>query len=132
MQAFAPVWGKKASKAALLGGGRGLGGQELAELDEIVVRTRDHMDGDNFAERAGGSGAGFNSGFHGGDIATHEDADVARADFFPADQFDVGCFEHRVGCFKLSDEAFGFDGSECLSCHNKIERLEVLEVAFWD
>ena len=100
----------------VLGGG-GFSAEELAELHEILVRTRDHMDGDDFANRAGGGGTRFDSGFHGGDRAGDKDGDIAGADFFPADEVDIGGFEHRVRRFELRHEALGFDHSECLVSH---------------
>ena len=48
------------------------------------------QDGDDFADRCCGRGAGFHRGFHRCDIAAHERAHEARTDFFPADRFDVG------------------------------------------
>ena len=96
---------------------RGFAAEEFAETVQVVVRTRDHVDGDDFADRGGGGGAGFDGGFHRGDIAFHKDGDVARADFFPADEFHVGGLGHRVRRFELRDETFGFDHSDCLSSH---------------
>lgn len=75
------------------------------------MRARDDVNGDYFADGRGGGGTGFDGGFDGGDFTTHERGNVARADFFPTNEFDVGGFEHRVSCFELGNEAFGFDHS---------------------
>jgi hypothetical protein len=83
--------------------------QEFAEAHEIIVGPGNHMDGDDFTDGSGGGGTGFDGGFDGGDIATDEDGDMGGTDFFPANEFDIGCFEHCIGGLELSNETFGFN-----------------------
>src|SRR5678816_590611 len=95
------IWFGLTSERAVLFGRDGVfAGDESAQLCEIVVWTRDHVDGDNLADRGCRGGAGFHGGFHRRDFATDYNADITRADFFPADEFNIGGLQHRVSCFE--------------------------------
>ena len=49
---------------------------------------------------------------HRGDVAGDERRDQPAADLVPADELDVGGFQHRVGRFDQGDEALRFDHAE--------------------
>ena len=57
--------------------GHGFSAEEFAEDMKVVVWSRDDMDGDDFADGAGGGGPGFDGGFDGGDVTLDEDGDVS-------------------------------------------------------
>ena len=80
--------------------------------------TWDHMDGDYFADSASGCRPRFHSCFDGGYFPTYKNSDVARSDFFPTDQLDIGGLQHGVSRFELRREALHFNHSECLSRHS--------------
>src|SRR5206468_7365147 len=80
----------------------------------LVVRTRNDMNADDFADAPGSDGTRFSRGFHRSNIATHEDRDVAIEEVFFANQNDVGRFNHRVGGFDSPDKTAGFYQSQRL------------------
>jgi hypothetical protein len=49
------------------------------------VRTRDDLDGDDFADFASRFGGGIDGGFDGGDIAAEKRAHITAADGFVAE-----------------------------------------------
>src|SRR5688500_776892 len=57
---------------------------------EVVMRTRDHMDGHELADALGRCGAGIGGGLHRTDIAAHHHGHIAAADLLLPDQPDVG------------------------------------------
>src|SRR5262245_53783806 len=56
----------------------------LAEDSQVVVRTRDHLDGDNRADLRGSGRTGVGGGFDGGNVTPEKSGDITTADFFPA------------------------------------------------
>ena len=91
--------------------------QHRQQLFDVVVRARDHMRGDYFAQPGRCCAAGFDRRFHGADVAAHHDAHQSGADFLRTDQRDVGGFGHGIGRFNCRDQAAGFDHSKCFH-HN--------------
>src|SRR4029077_7471881 len=70
------------------------------------------MHADQFADPAGGRGAGVRRGLHGSDIAADDRGDQSRVDLLPADEYDVGGLHHRVGRFDHADQAARLDHAE--------------------
>ena len=79
------------------------------------MRAGDDADADDFAERLGGGFACLGCGLDSGDIAGDAGGDHRIADLgHGTDELDIGGFQHGVRGFNESDEAAGFDHSECL------------------
>ncbi len=57
------------------------------------------MDGDHFADAAGGEASGIRRGHDGGDLAADHRRDLAPAGLLEADEFDLGGFDHCVRAF---------------------------------
>src|SRR6185295_13167480 len=57
----------------LRGSVRRLAAEEFSQPVQVVVRTRDHVDGDDFADGGRCGCAGFDGGLHRGDITFHKD-----------------------------------------------------------
>ena len=55
----------------------------------------------NLSDLRGGSRAGVNGCFHRRNVATEKTRDVTAANFFPADERDVGRFEGGVAGFEI-------------------------------
>ena len=79
----------------------------------------DDVAGDELAEAADFGDAGFDGGFHGGDVALDDDGDVAAAELFLAEHFDVGRLAGAVDGLEDGGEALRFDEAECgdVVCH---------------
>ena len=77
---------------------------------EFMRDVIDHLQGNGVvcAMRGGGS-TRIGGGLDGGDVAFDEGRDEAAAHLFPPGEGDVRGFQHGVGRFEKSDEAFGFD-----------------------
>ena len=87
---------------------------------EIVVRTRDNVCADDFAVLACGLGTGFDSSLNGGYVSGNGRADQSTANaLHRAGQFNVCSLEHGVRALHECHEAFGFEDSDCLFCHNE-------------
>ena len=65
----------------------------------MLMRTRNYVHGNEFADAARGGCAGIRRGFYRAYVTAHHHRDVARADIFLADQDDVGGLDHGVGSF---------------------------------
>src|SRR5262245_43997343 len=76
---------------------------------ERRVRTRDDVDGDDFADAGGRRLAGFGRRAHRRDVAADDRGDIAAADLLVADQLHLGGLHHRVRGFDHRDEAAGLD-----------------------
>src|SRR5688500_8504778 len=59
---------------------------------EIGVRTRDHVNGDEFTHATGGGGTGIGGSFDRGDVAAHDRGHVAGANLLPPDERDLRRF----------------------------------------
>ena len=75
------------------------------------MRTRDHVHGNQFADPAGGGGAGVGGGLDGSDVAANDGGDVAGADLLPAHQRDLGSLYHGVRGFDHRHQAARFNHS---------------------
>ena len=89
---------------------------------ERLMRPRDDVHGDQFADAPRRGGAGVGGGFHGGHVAAHHRGDIARADFFPADERDLGRLDHRVRGLNHRDQSAGLDHAECFAHASSSER----------
>src|SRR5437868_6760573 len=58
----------------------------VEHLFKLAVRARDDVHADQFADAAGGGGAGIGRGFDRADIAAHEDGGISAAEGFAARQ----------------------------------------------
>jgi hypothetical protein len=79
------------------------------------VRAGDHLNGDDFADGAGGLGTGINRRLHGSDITGDDGGDQGVADLLHrANEGDVGGLEHGVGAGNESSETAGFEKTKGL------------------
>ena len=81
-------------------------------MPEILVRTRNHLHADHFANPPGRVGAGIGRGLDRRHVAGHERRDHAAADLVPAQELDVGSLQHRIGSLEQGDEALGLDHAQ--------------------
>ena len=56
-----------------------------------------------------GGGACIDSGLNSADIATDHDGHEAGADLLLADQMNISCLDHGIGCFDSADQAAGLN-----------------------
>jgi hypothetical protein len=66
---------------------------------KVTVRTRDYMNGYQFADTFSGCSAGIRCGLTGSYITPYQSGYIAAADLLPGYQFDPGGFNHSVGSF---------------------------------
>src|SRR5580692_7628376 len=86
-------------------------------LFDVLVRSRDHVHGDQFAHAPGRGGARIGRGLHRAHVSPYHDRDISRADIFLADQDDVCRLHHRVRGFNRSNQALGLDHPQCFVGH---------------
>ena len=55
----------------------------------------------------------FHRRFHRRDVAFDDDRDISAAEFFFAEDFDVGGFSGRIQCFKYSRQPLCFNQAGC-------------------
>src|SRR5436309_464404 len=79
------------------------GGEDLFDL---LVGPGNHMNADQLADAACGSGAGIGRGLDGAHIAAALHHDQSRAHDFLAGEDDVGGLHHRVRGFNRADKSF--------------------------
>ena len=91
--------------------------EPFAEQGQSFMGPGDDLVANNLADLGACSRAGIGGGFNGGDIAAEETSDITAADFFPADERDVGRFESGVAGLEQGAQAFAFDHSNCLLSH---------------
>ena len=84
-------------------------GDPAAKLGEFLVRARDDLHGDHFADRGGGLGAGVDGGLHRGDVAAEERGHVAAADRLVAGHGDVGGLEGGIRGLEQRAETLRFN-----------------------
>ena len=94
----------------------------LENFRQVVVRSRDHLNADHFADTTGRCGTGVGRRFDSRDVAADEYADHSAADLVPTQELDVGRFHHCVGRFDQGNKPFGLDHAERFIhlCHWKI------------
>src|ERR1700722_18846623 len=80
--------------------------QPFAQAAKTLVRAWNHLDADHAAHLRGSGGAGVGGGLDCGNIAPEKGGDVTAADFFPADELDVGGFKGRVSRFEQRAKPF--------------------------
>ena len=56
-----------------------------------------------------GGSACVDSGLDSADIAADHDGHEAGADLLLADQMNISCLDHGIGCFDSADQAAGLD-----------------------
>src|SRR5438876_6973571 len=95
--------------------------QPFSEQGQSLVWSRNHLHTDHLADLRGRCGSGVSRGFYCGHIATKESGNITAADFFPADQCDIGGFERGIAGFEQSAQAFALDHSNCLLNHKLVE-----------
>ena len=78
------------------------------------MRARDHLHADDLADLSGGGGAGIGGRFDRGDVAAEKAGHIAAADFFPADESDIGRFQGRVAGFEQSAQSLCFRSFQLL------------------
>src|SRR5215216_1648894 len=93
-------------------------GPDWQGLVHAAVRARDDVDADEFADTAGGGGAGVRGGLDGGDVAADDGRDEARADLLVADQRDVGGLHHRVRRLDHRHQSLRLNHPECFLWHS--------------
>ena len=79
------------------------------------------MDADDLADLRRGGRSGIRRRFHCGHVTTEETGHVTAADFFPADQHDVGGLEAGVADLEQGAQSLAFDHSNCLLSHRAVE-----------
>jgi hypothetical protein len=90
-----------------------LGGQlHFEHFSQFVVRPGDDLDADNFANATGSGSAGIGGCLDCGDVALDESADQSATDFVPAQEFHVGCLDHRVSRLEQGNKALAFDHAQ--------------------
>src|SRR5258708_3618608 len=87
----------------------------LSHPRHVRVRTGNDVDGDDFADAAGGFGAGIHRGANRGDVTLEGDGDQAAADLVLFDEGDIRGLECRVARLDGRDDALGFDQSDCFT-----------------
>ena len=83
---------------------------------QVVVRTWNHLDADDFANAARGVCAGVGGRFDGRHVSRHKGRYQATADFVPAEKLHVRGLQHGVGGLNQSDKALGLDHSQRFHC----------------
>jgi hypothetical protein len=84
---------------------------------DLVVRARDDVNADQFADPSSRRGTGVRSRFHRADIAADKDRDVPGSDVFLTHKLHVRGLDHRIGRLHGTDKTFGLDHSECFQTH---------------
>jgi hypothetical protein len=77
------------------------------------VRARNYVNTNQLANSPRGGGSGIRCRFNSADVSTHENRYIPGADILFSQERDVCCFDHGVGSFHCSNEAFGLNHSEC-------------------
>jgi hypothetical protein len=85
---------------------------DSAHLRHIVMRARDDVYADDFADPAGGFCAGIDGGANGGDITLESDGDQAAADLVLFDKSDIRRFEGGIARFDSGHDALGLNQSD--------------------
>ena len=86
---------------------------------DIVMRARDYLHADDFADRAGGLRTGVGRGLDGGDIADHDGGAEGVADLLHgAGEADVGGLEHGVDAGDKGGETPSFKETDGFGGHN--------------
>jgi hypothetical protein len=70
------------------------------------------MDADELAYTPCRGSAGVCGGFDRSDVSTHDRGYQPRIDLLPADEYDIGRFDHRIRRFDHPYETTRFDESE--------------------
>src|ERR1035437_9788829 len=96
---------------------RGDGRRANKRGEQFLMRARDDMRTDEFADFGGRFGPGVHGGFDAADVALSDDGDESAADGDGFDQRDVGGLDHGVAGFHAADVALGFNHSYCF-VHN--------------
>src|SRR5262245_42065698 len=79
---------------------------------QIRVRPRDHVTGDQLPDAACGFGAGIDRRANAPDIAADDRRHVSAADLDRLDDFHVGGLAHRVSRFDQAHPALGLNQAE--------------------
>ena len=79
----------------------------------IIMRLRDDMRGNNFADLASGGCACIDRTPNGCDITTDDGGNQAGVNFFPADESNIRRLNHGVGRFNHRHQASAFNHSKC-------------------
>src|SRR5882724_12122700 len=91
--------------------------EPLSEQRQSLMWPRYHLHTDNLPDLRGGRRSGVGCRFHGRNVAPEESGNVTTADFFPADQCDIGGFKRGIARFEQGAQAFALDHSNCLLNH---------------
>ena len=89
------------------------------DLLHFLVRTRNDVHRDQFADPAGGGGAGIRRGLDRADIAADHHAHQARAYILLAGEHHVGGFHHGVGGFNGAHQTLRFNQAQGLHASSK-------------
>jgi len=98
----------------------GLFGQQC---QDVCARSGDHVGGDQLAERTDFCLSGFDGCIDGRDVTFDDDGDVAAAELFFRQHFDVGGFAGGIDRFENGGEPLSFDKAQCevwRFCHGGI------------
>src|SRR5260370_3155880 len=79
---------------------------------EFVVRPRNDLHADDFADPAGCGGAGIDGRFHRGHVADHQGGHQTAADLLPAEQRHVRRLDHGVAGLNQRHQALRLDHAE--------------------
>src|SRR6186713_132297 len=82
---------------------------------EVVVRTRNHVDGDELADPAGRGRARVGGRLDRGDVAPAHDGHVAGPDLLPAHDDHLRGLDHGVRGLDEGHETAGLDHSKCFT-----------------
>ena len=93
-----------------------------ATICAASMRTRNYVNGYDFAELLSSSAACFNSRFNRADISANHNAYESGSDLFASDKNDVSRLYHCVGSFDSCDKTSCFYHSECF-LHNSFSPL---------
>jgi hypothetical protein len=102
-----------ALKCLLVGADANLSAFGKYPLD-LIVRTRYHVNADEFTDAASRGSSGVSRSFYGSDITANKNGHIAGTDVFFADELHVGCLNHCVSGFDAADKSLGLDHSERL------------------
>src|ERR1035437_5523980 len=88
---------------------------EITKISEVKRRENCSAPESLHAPKKQQQQQGWDCGQAGGHVAPHHRGDIPRANFFPANQRDLGRLDHRVRGLNHRDQSAGLDHAECFA-----------------